>query len=107
MRIDAHQHFWIFDPVRDAWINDDMLAIRHNFMPTDLAPLLKTNALDGVIAVQADQSHQETQFLLDLSTRSEEHTSELQSRENLVCRLLLEKKKNKHASQTWTREETE
>src|SRR5690606_39936971 len=28
-----------------------------------------------------------------VSTRSEEHTSELQSRENLVCRLLLEKKK--------------
>src|SRR5690606_40065020 len=28
-------------------------------------------------------------------TRSEEHTSELQSRENLVCRLLLEKKNNK------------
>src|SRR5690606_27576817 len=28
------------------------------------------------------------------SSRSEEHTSELQSRENLVCRLLLEKKKN-------------
>src|SRR5690606_40048612 len=30
-----------------------------------------------------------------LYTRSEEHTSELQSRENLVCRLLLEKKKRK------------
>src|SRR5215475_15011561 len=30
--------------------------------------------------------------------RSEEHTSELQSRENLVCRLLLEKKKTKHHS---------
>src|SRR5436309_5445657 len=29
--------------------------------------------------------------------RSEEHTSELQSRENLVCRLLLEKKKKKRA----------
>src|SRR5690606_40855628 len=29
----------------------------------------------------------------DLLDRSEEHTSELQSRENLVCRLLLEKKK--------------
>src|SRR6266511_5802945 len=28
--------------------------------------------------------------------RSEEHTSELQSRENLVCRLLLEKKKKNH-----------
>src|SRR2546429_3358480 len=32
------------------------------------------------------------------STRSEEHTSELQSRLHLVCRLLLEKKKNKPAS---------
>src|SRR5690606_13118348 len=30
------------------------------------------------------------------AVRSEEHTSELQSRENLVCRLLLEKKKKKH-----------
>src|SRR5690606_41885765 len=33
-------------------------------------------------------------FLLHMA-RSEEHTSELQSRENLVCRLLLEKKKKK------------
>src|SRR3989442_11631708 len=31
-----------------------------------------------------------------LSHRSEEHTSELQSRPHLVCRLLLEKKKKKH-----------
>src|SRR5690606_41567596 len=30
---------------------------------------------------------------VEAATRSEEHTSELQSRENLVCRLLLEKKK--------------
>src|SRR3989475_9408172 len=33
-------------------------------------------------------------------TRSEEHTSELQSQSNLVCRLLLEKKKKHHASDT-------
>src|SRR5207302_1130403 len=31
-------------------------------------------------------------------SRSEEHTSELQSRENLVCRLLLEKKKKENTS---------
>src|SRR5205085_8059190 len=31
-----------------------------------------------------------------IATRSEEHTSELQSQSNLVCRLLLEKKKNKY-----------
>src|SRR5690606_24471780 len=35
----------------------------------------------------------------NLLDRSEEHTSELQSRENLVCRLLLEKKKNKTSGQ--------
>src|SRR3712207_7319067 len=33
-----------------------------------------------------------------LSARSEEHTSELQSRQYLVCRLLLEKKKNTHSA---------
>src|SRR5690606_35350108 len=33
-------------------------------------------------------------FTISLAQRSEEHTSELQSRENLVCRLLLEKKNN-------------
>src|SRR3712207_8291508 len=32
------------------------------------------------------------------AVRSEEHTSELQSRQYLVCRLLLEKKKNRHDS---------
>src|SRR2546430_4881127 len=32
-----------------------------------------------------------------VTVRSEEHTSELQSQSNLVCRLLLEKKKNKHS----------
>src|SRR5215475_6031121 len=32
--------------------------------------------------------------IVAVESRSEEHTSELQSRENLVCRLLLEKKKN-------------
>src|SRR5690606_40362171 len=42
----------------------------------------------------AAMGHAEHDFLeAHLAARSEEHTSELQSRENLVCRLLLEKKK--------------
>lgn len=68
MRIDAHQHFWIFHAERDAWITDDMAAIRRNFLPVDLASVLKSNGIDGTIAVQASQSHEETQFLVDLST---------------------------------------
>src|SRR2546430_9586366 len=39
-------------------------------------------------------THRLTVQSLDRSGRSEEHTSELQSQSNLVCRLLLEKKKN-------------
>src|SRR5438445_4177193 len=38
-------------------------------------------------------------FLGLMSRRSEEHTSELQSRQYLVCRLLLEKKKNKSSTE--------
>src|SRR2546421_1898887 len=37
------------------------------------------------------------------ASRSEEHTSELQSRSDLVCRLLLEKKKKTHHSHLQTR----
>src|SRR5260370_40427137 len=40
----------------------------------------------------ADRGYHSNQMLVDL--RSEEHTSELQSHLNLVCRLLLEKKKS-------------
>src|SRR3712207_7933234 len=39
-----------------------------------------------------------TDAVASTSTRSEEHTSELQSRQYLVCRLLLEKKNNDHKS---------
>ena len=69
MRIDSHQHFWKFDPVRDAWITPNMSVIQRDFLPEDLAPLLKENKMDGCIAVQADQSMEETQFLLSLANR--------------------------------------
>ena len=67
MRIDAHQHFWRFDPVRDSWITEDMMILRQDFMPEDLAPLLAANSIDGSVVVQADQSEEETRFLLQLS----------------------------------------
>src|SRR5438105_7353977 len=46
---------------------------------------------------QLDLAISELRKASDLSHRSEEHTSELQSRVDLVCRLLLEKKKNNNA----------
>jgi L-fuconolactonase len=69
VRIDAHQHFWRFDPVRDAWITPEMGVIRRDFLPADLEPSLENARIDGVVAVQADQSVAETDFLLGLSVR--------------------------------------
>jgi len=68
-RIDAHQHFWKFDPVRDAWIDDTMRVIQRDFYPTDLKPLLEQHGFDGCISVQADQSQAENDFLLSLANQ--------------------------------------
>lgn len=65
MRIDAHQHFWRYDPVRDGWINDEMWSIRRDFYPIDLQPLLQQAGIDGTVAVQVDQSEADNQFLLE------------------------------------------
>jgi L-fuconolactonase len=64
-RIDAHQHFWNFDPVRDSWINDEMAIIQRDFTPEDLQTQLKENNLDGSVLVQCDQSEKENEFLLN------------------------------------------
>src|SRR5205809_4028328 len=55
------------------------------------------SAGDGVVAV-ADFFQQVAKIVKEAGGRSEEHTSELQSRLHLVCRLLLEKK-NRSAKQ--------
>jgi L-fuconolactonase len=67
LKIDAHQHFWKFDPVRDSWITDDMEVIRRDFLPQDLMHILMHNHIEGCIAVQASQTEKENQFLLDLA----------------------------------------
>jgi L-fuconolactonase len=65
--LDTHVHFWQFDPVRDAWIDDTMQVIRRDFLPTNLEPELRANGITGCVAVQADQSEEETHFLLQLA----------------------------------------
>ncbi len=65
--LDSHQHFWHFDPLRDAWINDQMKLIQRDFLPKDLDSILQKNKIEGTIAVQADQSENETSFLLSLA----------------------------------------
>lgn len=70
-RIDSHQHFWKFDPVRDSWIDDSMQKIQRDFLPEDLLPLLQQNQFSGCVAVQASQSEEETRFLVDLASKND------------------------------------
>lgn len=69
MFIDSHQHFWKYDPVRYAWIGDHMSVLKRDFLPTDLEKIYAANGVDGCVAVQADQSEEETLFLLDQAAR--------------------------------------
>jgi len=64
LRIDSHQHFWKYDPVRYDWIDDNMSVIQKDFLPEDLDPILKANGFDGCITVQSHQSEQENEFQL-------------------------------------------
>lgn len=66
-RIDAHQHFWKYDPVAYDWINGEMRVLQRDFLPPNLAPLLSEMNMEGCVAVQARQSEEETRFLLQLA----------------------------------------
>jgi len=72
MKIDAHQHFWRYDPQRDSWITPQMAILRRDFLPADLAGDLRSSGMQASIAVQADQSEAETLFLSQLAERHSE-----------------------------------
>jgi len=69
MKIDSHQHFWRYDSARHSWITDAMAVLKRDFLPPDLNRELQASGIDASIAVQADQSEDETVFLLDLAKR--------------------------------------
>jgi L-fuconolactonase len=71
MIIDAHQHFWKYDPQRHGWVTDSMSVLKRDFLPVDLARELGQNGVGGTIAVQAETSVRETEFLLELAGGSD------------------------------------
>ncbi len=68
-KIDAHQHFWQYNPEEFGWINEEMAVIRQDFLPGDLKPELDAAGYDGCVAVQAPQTEAETEFLLGLAEK--------------------------------------
>jgi L-fuconolactonase len=69
MIIDAHHHFWTYTPAEYGWIDDAMAVIRRDFLPGDLAREIREAGIDGVISVQARQTIEETDWLLDLAEK--------------------------------------
>ena len=69
--IDSHQHFWQYNSTKHSWIDDEMAIIRKDFLPDDLAPIIKANGVIGTVAIQADQTEEETDFLLGLADRND------------------------------------
>src|SRR5947208_4433764 len=61
---------------------------------TEMGPLISRSHMERVLGYVEAGKAEGAEVI-----RSEEHTSELQSPDHLVCRLLLEKKKNKHPNQ--------
>lgn len=69
-RIDTHQHFWHYEPVKDSWMNEDMDLIRRDFMPADLLPVIEALDFKGCVTVQVAQTEAETNFLLKLAAEN-------------------------------------
>src|SRR2546430_12022955 len=69
----------------------------HDALPTPASPSAPVSSI-GTASISTSAAVSTPDCTLSSSSRSEEHTSELQSQSNLVCRLLLEKK-NKQDTQ--------
>lgn len=69
--IDTHQHFWKYDAVQYDWITEDMSVIRRDFLPDNLADVLKDNQVDGSVAVQANQTEEETEWLVKMAAEND------------------------------------
>src|SRR2546430_8446310 len=81
-------------PYTTLFRSDDFYStVRGKALRGGYITVLHTHGRDG-------QYHPHLHLLATSGGRSEEHTSELQSQSNLVCRLLLEKKKKNVTTQT-------
>jgi L-fuconolactonase len=66
-RIDAHHHLWRYSKEEYGWIAANMARIARDFLPQDLQKVLTSSGMQGSIAVQARQTLEETQSLLNFA----------------------------------------
>jgi L-fuconolactonase len=67
MIIDAHQHFWQLSRGDYGWLRPEAGPLYRDYLPADLAPLLKEHDVGATVLVQAAPTEAETHFLLGLA----------------------------------------
>lgn len=65
--IDAHQHFWHYDPSEHTWMTPDQQVLMRDYLPVDLEKAAIAAGVSGTVAVQARRSLEETGWLLSLA----------------------------------------
>ena len=66
MLIDSHHHLWNYSEQEYGWINDQMNILKQDFGTQELRKLAEVNGVHGFVSVQARQSLEETDALLQM-----------------------------------------
>jgi L-fuconolactonase len=69
MRIDAHQHFWNLEKVKYPWLVPAFGPIYRTIEAAELEPLLKANGIDQTVIVQAADSYEDTEYMLETAAQ--------------------------------------
>ena len=70
-RIDAHHHLWQLGQFDYSWLDDPQLAaIRKNFLPDDLRPLIEAAGIDRTVVVQTQHDVRENEWALSLADQT-------------------------------------
>ncbi|OPZ05598.1 MAG: Amidohydrolase [candidate division BRC1 bacterium ADurb.BinA292] len=67
--IDSHQHFWDIARFSYPWMSPGPSILRRNYLPADLMPHLRECGVASTILVEAQNTREETRYLLDLADR--------------------------------------
>lgn len=65
--IDAHQHFWQVGRFEYPWMSPDLGVLFRDYLPDDLAPILRQNGITQTVLVQASNSVAESRWLMNLA----------------------------------------
>ncbi|MGH9617088.1 MAG: amidohydrolase family protein [Acidobacteriaceae bacterium] len=70
MRIDSHQHYWKVERGDYFWMSPQNAILYRDYLPCDLLPHLERHGIEKTVLVQAAQTVDETDFLLDLAAEN-------------------------------------